>query len=69
MVGTTRFSSVYAKTGIFRQILVIIVAADALAPCVARSTATMIMNIQDARIIVFHEKGSQITCAIKVLKT
>ena len=30
-------------------------AADALAPCAARTSATMILNMQDKRVFVVHE--------------
>ena len=32
-------------------------AADALAPCAARTSATMILNMQDKRVFVVHEQG------------
>ena len=34
-------------------------AADALAPCVARSSAAMLLIMQDKLIFVFHEEGYQ----------
>ena len=32
-------------------------AADALAPYVARSSATMVINMQDEGVLVFHKEG------------
>ena len=37
---------------------IIIMAFDALAPCVARSSAAVVSIMQDKQILVFHEKGS-----------
>ena len=31
-------------------------AADALAPCIVRSSATRILNLQDKQIIVIHDE-------------
>ena len=49
-----------AATGIFREIWVNTMAADVLPPCVARTSATMVLTLQDTRILVFHEHGFQI---------
>ena len=32
-------------------------AADALAPCVAKSPAAMVLTMWDKRVLVFHEEG------------
>ena len=34
--------------------------ADDLAPCVARSTAAMILNIKYGMVCVLHERGCQL---------
>ena len=35
-------------------------AADALAPCVARPSATMVLTKQDKKLFVFHEERSEL---------
>ena len=34
-------------------------AADALAPCVTKSSAAMVLIMQDEHVLVFHEEGFQ----------
>ena len=41
----------------FIDIKVNTMAVDALAPCVARPSAAMVLNKQDKHVLVFHEKG------------
>ena len=35
-------------------------AADGLAPCINRSSAAMVLSMQDKSILVFHKEGSQL---------
>ena len=35
-------------------------AADALAPCITRSSAAMVLHTQNRHFIVFHEEGFQV---------
>ena len=34
--------------------------ADALAPCVARSSAAMVLAMRNGQVLVFHEEGFQL---------
>ena len=45
-----------AKTGIIHENLVNTIAADALAPCVARSSAAMLLIMWDHQVLVFDEQ-------------
>ena len=36
-------------------------AADDLAPCVTRTLAAMILNMQDNKVLVFQEEGFQLS--------
>ena len=56
-----------AETGIFLGNYVNTMAADALATCVARSSATMVLTTQDKQVLVFHEEGLQLTTPSLVL--
>ena len=40
--------------------LVNTIAADGLAPWVARPSAAMVLNMQDKQVLVFHEEGFQL---------
>ena len=44
-----------AENGIFRYRYVNTMIADDLAPCVARSSATIVLTLQDERVLIFHE--------------
>ena len=37
-------------------------AADALAPCVARTSAAMVLNKRNKQVLVFYEQGFQLAC-------
>ena len=43
-------------------------AADALAPCVARSSTAMALNMQYKRVFVFHKRSILTRCAISWLR-
>ena len=49
------------KTEIFWNDKVNTKAVDALAPCIARSSATIESTVQDKNVLVFHKKGYQLT--------
>ena len=49
-----------AETKIFSDNLVNIMDADALAPSVSRTSATMVWNKQDKQVFVFHKEGFQL---------
>ena len=34
--------------------------ADALAPCIARASTTMVSTMEDKRVLVFHEEAFQL---------
>ena len=46
-----------AETGIFQENYVSTMGADALAPSVTRSSATMLLTMQDEEFLVFHENS------------
>ena len=46
-----------AETRIFSANLVNTMTADALAPCIARTSTAMILILQDKRVVVFQEGG------------
>ena len=45
--------------GIFRENYVDTMAADGLAPCVAKSSEPRELTVQDKRFLIFHEEGFQ----------
>ena len=47
----------------FQDSLVNTMAADALAPSLARSSAAIVLTMQDGRVLVFHEEGFQLPVA------
>ena len=49
-----------AETRIFQDNLVITMTADGPAPCVAGSSAAMLLTMQDKEVLVFHEEGFQL---------
>ena len=51
------YSTSSTKTG---ENLVNTIAADGLAPWVARPSAAMVLNMQDKQVLVFHEEGFQL---------
>ena len=53
-----------AETGLLQDNKVITVAADALAPCTVRTSANMVLTIQDKWIFAFHEEGFQLPTPI-----
>ena len=55
-------------TRIFRENWVNTIAADALAPCVARSSAAMALTMQDKQILVFHKAGFLLSVPCKCLE-
>ena len=48
-----------AETGILQDKWVDTMAADALAPCVARASASMVLTMQDKQLLVFHKERFQ----------
>ena len=48
-----------AETRILHENEVNTLAADALAPCVARSSAAMLFNVHNRWVLIFHEEGVQ----------
>ena len=48
-----------ADTGIFGEHQVNMMAADALAPFIARSPTTMVSTMQDKQLLVIHKEGFQ----------
>ena len=52
--------SVLKETRILKENYVNTMVAGAVAPCIARSSATMILNMQDKRVLVFHVEGYQL---------
>ena len=44
-----------AETGILKAIYINTMAPDALAPCVARPSEAMVLNMQDKWVLVFHK--------------
>ena len=48
------------ESGIFQDDQVNIIAANALAPCITRSSAAMVLAMQDKQVFVFHKVGFQI---------
>ena len=57
-----------AETRIFQVNEVSTIAVDALAPCVARTSAAMVLIIQDKWILIFHGESISTTCTISVLR-
>ena len=57
---TSQVNSFGTETGIFHKGLVNTMAADGLAPYVTRSSAAMILIMQDKHIHVFHKEGFQL---------
>ena len=53
------------ETTIFQDHQVNDMDADALAPCVARSSATMVLNLQHKQVIVFHKEWFQLHFDVK----
>ena len=51
----------YSETGMFREIQVSSITADALTPCVVKASDAMVLNQRGKWFLVFHEKGFQIT--------
>ena len=51
------FNPCGAGTGMFWDNYINTMAVDALAPCVARSSAAMGLTMQDRRVLVFHKEG------------
>ena len=45
-----------ADTGIFQDKQVNAMDADALAPCIAWTSATMVLTMHDKWIVIFHEE-------------
>ena len=45
------------KTGILQEFYINTMATDDLVPCVARAPATMVLSVQDKRVLAFHEEG------------
>ena len=43
-----------------RSIYVNTMAVDALASCIARSSVTMVLTMQDKWVLVFHKEGFQL---------
>ena len=54
-----------AEPRIFRESWVSIMVADALAPCVVRSSAVMPLVIQTTRILIFHVKVFKLSAAFQ----
>ena len=54
------FNLVDAKTGMFQDDFVNTMAADALVTCVARSSAAMVLNMEDKWVLVLYEEGFQL---------
>ena len=60
MGSMTLIISLRVRTKLFRFNKVNIMAADAMAPCVARSAAAMILAMQNRHVLVLHEEGFQL---------
>ena len=56
---STKFNSSSSETGIWRENLVNTIAADDLAPSVARSSAAMVLSKWYQQVLVFHKVVSQ----------
>ena len=50
------FNASAGETGTFQENRVNIMAADALAPCGARSSTVMVLFMQDKQVLVFHKE-------------
>ena len=57
-----------AEIRILQDNQVITIAADALAPCITKSSAAIALTMQDKWVLVFHREGIWVTCAILVLR-
>ena len=53
-------NSTGAETGLFCDNKVNIMAADALTPCIIRTSAAIVLTVQDKQNLVFHEEGFQL---------
>ena len=59
LINSVIFNLYVAETGIFQESNTNTLAADALAPCITRSLAPMLLTMQDQWVLVFHEGGCQ----------
>ena len=59
-IGTWRVYSSGDETGVFQEDQVKSPDADALAPCVTRTSTAMALMMQSKQILVFHKKTRQI---------
>ena len=64
--GPSDFNPSGARTGIFHGNWVNTMAADDLAPCVTRSSVTIVLIMQDKQVLVLHEERT--TCTSSVLR-
>ena len=45
-----------------------LLASNALDPCVAKSSATMLLTMQDKQVVVFHKEGFQLHATSQCLE-